>query len=526
MWYILVGGGFLAENWAVGLPTILVFAVFQAWAFIYVWNNLKRYLSFFPKDVEWEEAEIDGLSRIKCDGLSGDAKDLAEEINEYLSKNEGMSDFGVLKDKTEQRLDTIYEAALSKVSVPTLLGLAGTFVGVFIGLMRFGLGLGADGAGGDAGITEDMVSRLIGGIIISMLTSVVGLILMIVGHLLASAFQKEVEQRKSKFYSFLQVELLPSSGTSAVSALNKLSRTIGRLNPTFTEIIAQFKQGFKECTEQLRGSFGENVRELTAAVDLMRQNMTLVNENVRRQDELLRTMRQGSMLETLERFNEAAGSFGRVTEAVGALNEVKDDIAGASRDMVVAQVSFCSKMSESEAVFERITAILDRVSTFEESINALGRDINQSNLLGNLEINVIREQLDDLSKKSQMVAEHQQMSLQDLSNIYTETERTIKELNTRYNALLEQYETTLGGALGGFKEKVEKAFNDVAESIGNNSLGLTHGAVDPEPLKAIDRKLSQLNERTTEVANALASIKDAVGDGVKIRWSFGRKKKS
>jgi hypothetical protein len=96
----------------------------------------------------------------------------------------------------------------------------GTFFGVWIGLQSFKIGIDK------AGVSDEIVSALIGGVIVSMVTSLIGLILMMYGNTTATNVLKKVEGDKNVFFDFIQVELMPVLGTSMVSALNKLHRTL------------------------------------------------------------------------------------------------------------------------------------------------------------------------------------------------------------------------------------------------------------------------------------------------------------
>ena len=264
--------------------SIVFFAILQLWAFIPTLQKLDKFKRFFSSSENWNIEEKECSHAILVENSSEDFTELVSEINEYLDKNEGTTDFGIIKDKVENRLEALYEDATSKVSFPTYLGLMGTFFGVWIGLQSFKIGVKK------AGVSDEIVSALIGGIIVSMVTSLIGLVLMMWGNAKAGDVLKKVEGDKNKFFDFIQVRLMPVLGTSMVSALNKLHRTINTFEPAFKGVIGEFKDAFSECTETLRGTFGEKVHLLTSAVETMGKNMSLINENVKLQEQLLRTM--------------------------------------------------------------------------------------------------------------------------------------------------------------------------------------------------------------------------------------------
>lgn len=494
------------KNSPVSWVSILVFAVFQLWSFLYTVDRLLRYRKFFSDNNIWK-SEPDGNSYqiAVSDTASKELAGLVSEINEYLVKNEGTTDFNIIKDKTERKLDTMYEDATSRLSFPTYLGLMGTFFGVFIGLWSFNIGVETNGGN----ISDASVSNLIYGIIVSMVTSLVGLILMIISRMIASISQKTTDNNKNKFYDFIQVELMPAMGTSMVSALNKLHRTINTFTPAFHGIINEFKSAFSECTVMLKGAFGENVRQLTEAVDVMGRNMTLVNENVKKQDELLKTMRQKQTLETIEKFNEAADKFDAVTSSIGKLTDIKDDIAKSSEGIIRAQTDYVEKMAIPERVFEKVNAILDRVTSFEESINALGKDIEHTQLLGNTQMNLIEEQITAIKKKTNLAVNYQEITDEQLKEIYEAQSQVINRINTQYRIDIEKHSDDFKAAMRDFSSTYTQIVNEckrVVEEKRDEYMAEIKRSLD---LEAKDKHLAHL-DKLDNIQSNLESIRTLV----------------
>ena len=464
-----------------------------------------KYKSFFPKDGSWESFHNGVAFQIKTPNASSEAKQLVEEVNEYLRRNEGTTDFNIIKDKTERSLDTLYEDAMSKVSFPTYLGLMGTFFGVFIGLKSFNIGVAT------SGVSDEIVSELIGGVIVSMVTSLIGLALMMVGNWIASDYQKKVEVDKNKFYNFLQVQLMPVMGTSMVAALHKLHGTINTFEPAFRSIIDEFKSAFGECTETLKGTFGENVKQLTDAVEVMGRNMTTINENVKKQDELLKTMRQRQTLETLEKFNEAADKFDSVSTSIAKLTDIKDEIAKSSQDLVKAQNDFVGQMIIPERVFEKVNTILNRVTTFEESINALGTNIAQTQMLGNTQMNLIQEQITAIQKKTNLAVAYQELADEDLKNLFETQKAAINALNAKYKAAIEQHGEDFADAMETFKKDFERIVNECKQAVEDKRSEYIAEIKKSIDLEANNKHLAHL-DKLDEILSGLTTIKASVKD--------------
>ena len=485
--------------------SILVFAIFQILVFGYTVLKLGKYKSFFPKDGSWESFHNGVAFQIKTPNASSEAKQLVEEVNEYLRRNEGTTDFNIIKDKTERSLDTLYEDAMSKVSFPTYLGLMGTFFGVFIGLKSFNIGVAT------SGVSDEIVSELIGGVIVSMVTSLIGLALMMVGNWIASDYQKKVEADKNKFYDFLQVQLMPVMGTSMVAALHKLHGTINTFEPAFRSIIDEFKSAFGECTETLKGTFGENVKQLTDAVEVMGRNMTTINENVKKQDELLKTMKQRQTLETLEKFNEAADKFDSVSTSIAKLTDIKDEIAKSSQDLVKAQNDFVGQMTIPERVFEKVNTILNRVTTFEESINALGTNIAQTQMLGNTQMNLIQEQITAIQKKTNLAVAYQELADEDLKNLFETQKAAINALNAKYKAAIEQHGEDFADAMETFKNDFERIVNECKQAVEDKRSEYIAEIKKSIDLEANNKHLAHL-DKLDEILSGLTTIKASVKD--------------
>ena len=485
--------------------SILVFSILQILAFGYTVLKLGKYKSFFPKDGSWESFHNGVAFQIKMPNASSEAKQLVEEVNEYLRRNEGTTDFNIIKDKTERSLDTLYEDAMSKVSFPTYLGLMGTFFGVFIGLKSFNIGVAT------SGVSDEIVSELIGGVIVSMVTSLIGLALMMIGNWIASDYQKKVEADKNKFYDFLQVQLMPVMGTSMVAALHKLHGTINTFEPAFRSIIDEFKSAFGECTETLKGTFGENVKQLTDAVEVMGRNMTTINENVKKQDELLKTMKQRQTLETLEKFNVAADKFDSVSTSIAKLTDIKDEIAKSSQDLVKAQNDFVGQMTIPERVFEKVNTILNRVTTFEESINALGTNIAQTQMLGNTQMNLIQEQITAIQKKTNLAVAYQELADEDLKNLFETQKAAINALNAKYKAAIEQHGEDFADAMETFKKDFERIVNECKQAVEDKRSEYIAEIKKSIDLEANNKHLAHL-DKLDEILSGLTTIKASVKD--------------
>lgn len=487
--------------------TVAAFAVIQLVFFIFTFFKLNELNFFFPSK-KWETTDgEDGLTLIAEPEDSQHAQELVREINDYIKKTDGAVEYAVIKDKTERRIDSLYEFATSKISFPTYLGLMGTFFGVYIGLKCFNAGLGQ----GDGGITDQMVKELIGGIIVSMVTSLVGLVLMTISNIHASNVQKKVDAQKDEFFEFLQISVVPTLGTNVSSSLNRLRSTIGKFEPSFRAVIEEFKEAFRDCTDMFKGTFAENAEVLTKAVAEMGSNMTLINENIQKQDQLLTTLRQRDMVTTLDKFVTAANSFDSVTTSIQKLEEAKERIIASTNTLAEKQETYNQSLEIPTRLLQQVNAILDRVTTFEQSINALGVNIAQTQLLGNTQINAIEEQLNALKAKHRLVSSYQETQVDELDKIYQEQSKAVKDLSDAFKRVVAQNKDDIETAMDDFK----KAYDDIVrkcktgvEQKLEEFITALNKTLDVEDA---NRKLSNL-DRLQALETGLGEIKAAIAD--------------
>lgn len=444
--WILVGLIFLLQAWVVGVTFKNLYKFKRAWS-----------------DIRWNsDTDSDGLVLLDDSAeMSQNCRDFVSEVNKYIRSHNGAVEYGIIKDKYENAVGAEYEYAVSKMQFPTYIGLLGTFIGVYIGLKCFSIGL----AGTDSTVTEDMIRELVGGIIISMLTSVIGLILMMISNGFAGSVRKSADKSQEEFLQFIQTDVLPSLGTNVTSSLNRLQNTIREFEPSFRSVIDDFKTAFAECTDMFKGTFANNVAVLTAAVDKMGANMTLINENIEKQDRLLSTLQQHSLVDTLDKFVSAAESFGSVSDAVSKLEEVRDRIVSSSSALIERQAEYNRSLAVPEELLGRINALLNRVVTFERSLNEFGENMNQTQLFRNEQLNLIEEQLKALQAKTRAVTDYQDTQVAELSEIYKEQNAAIAKLTIAFRSAVEQNGTDMEKTLTEFKSLYETIVSECRRGV-------------------------------------------------------------
>lgn len=487
--------------------SVAAFAAIQFWFFFRTRRKLNELSLFFPSK-KWETSgDEEHLTLIAVPEESKNAQELVSEINDYITKTNGAVEYAVIKDKTERRIDSLYEFATSKISFPTHLGLMGTFFGVYIGLECFNAGLGQ----GDGGITDQMIKELIGGIIVSMWTSLIGLVLMTISNIHASKVQKNVDAQRDEFFKFLQMSVIPTLGTNVSSSLNRLRSTIGNFEPSFRAVIEEFKTAFRDCTDMFKGTFAENAEVLTKSVAEMGSNMTLINENIQKQDQLLDTLRQREVVVTLDKFVSAANSFDSVTTSIQKLEEAKERIIASTNTLAEKQESYNQSLEIPTRLLQQVNAILDRVTTFEKSINALGVNIEQTQLLGNTQINAIEEQLNALKTKHNLIYRYQDTEVEELDKIYKEQSEAVMNLSDAFKRVVAQNEDDIKTAMGDFKKAYDEVVRTCKTGVQQKLDEFIEALNKTLDVEDANRKLSNL-DRLQAFEASLGDIKAAIAD--------------
>lgn len=441
---------------------VLFFAVFQIGAVAFTIRRLCGITKLW-KGVVWNTVtDVNGLVLVeKHSGMSTDCEALVDDINKYISSHNGAVEFGVIRDKVDRKVDSMYEYATSMIQFPTYLGLLGTFIGVWVGLTCFQFGL----AGGNDGVSDEMIRELMGGIIVSMLTFVVGLILMIGTNIWAHKILKVSDEAQEDFYQFIQLDVISALGTNVTSSLNRLQNTIRKFEPSFRSVIEDFKSAFADCADMFKGSFSDNVSVLTSAVNAMGSNMRLINENIEKQDQLLETLRQRSVVEMLDKFVVAASSFDSVAETIAKLEDVCARVSASSENLVARQESYNASLEIPEKLIGEVNAVLDRVSTFERSLNEFGENMNKTQLFRNEQLNLIEEQLRALRAKTNAVQSYQDTQVDELHAIYKEQTDAVNRLSTSFRQAVDKNGSDIEATMREFRTVYDRIVNECRAGV-------------------------------------------------------------
>ena len=457
-------------------------------------EKLAKVRAFFSKKGNYEiygEAEDSQLNPyIAEDGSS--LFILIKELNEYTKKNHDTTDFSVIQNKTDRKINVLYDNATSKIAFPTYIGLMGTFVGVFLGLLFFTIGLGC--SSDNEGITDGAIGNLICGVLVSMLTSFVGLLLTTITHYIAAETQKKVREDKDDFYEFIQNELMPTLGVSMVVALNKLHHTINLFEPSFNRVIDRFQTTFDNCTQRFGNAFEQNVTIVSEAVRVMGENMDKINQNVALNEQLIHTMQSEDLQRTLSAFIDASFSYGLIVDRTRKFQEIASTLEEELLELVNTQRRYNESLTIPQTVVIKLNQILSRITTFEESINNLGKNIGTINMLGNSEVEALKAITTAIKKKQKIAVEAMETSDGKLENIFKLQAQSISKLGKAYEE-----------SFAAHAERFEKLLDDLEKEILQRRKEIIAAIEEKFSLDQIQNEFSQLS-KLKKIEEILSSI--------------------
>lgn len=479
----------------------LIFIYFQIRYFLEVRHYRNLFNNFFSKKEEYGTYETvvngESITQLKQVGADGsDLNTLITEINHYVSKTKGTTDFAVIQNKVERKLNMRYDQSVAKLTFPTYLGLMGTFAGVFIGISMFICGF--DGAGD---ITDESIKNLLFGVLVSMSTSLIGLFLTTINNALAGESRKNIEEDKNYFYDFVQTELMPSLDVSMVLAITRLHSTVDRFEPSFNRVISRFQSTFDKCTKAFGDSFQTNVHAVAEAVKTMGKNMNKINENISLQQQLLATLKSQDIIKGMDKYIEAADHFVSITKSLDKFEEARRMMLAAAQEAINIQNSYSDALKIPREVAVRCNQILDRIKTFEENINRVGNSLNNRQILGNDVIETIREQINQIRKKDKVAMKYFETADGKLDTLFEEQTKLIDQLNKRYKNAIVEHIDGFEQMLKDQKEELQRRHKEFLEEI-KLVVNVEEIHKDFSNLRKLNDVVDQLKRLTTDPVKA------------------------
>lgn len=363
--------------------TIIVVACvigIQIYFFTQTRNNIKRLRNFFPnvdiltlksvllpsnvlrsaerldsfvadldvsdqEDIDDEDEDIQIVSLIS-ETEDYDNEEFAEVVvktNKYLCKNHGTSaDYELLKNICEHDIEILDDQIHNTLNAPLYLGLAGTFVGVIVGLWGVDLNQFLTGAIEDSGL-----QHLLWGVIAAMFASLGGLAMTVfntVYEYKESVKKNEID--KDKYFDFLRRELMPVLSNSMASSLSSLKSVLGH----FVD------------------KFGKNLDSYADSAELLNENLEKQQEVLKEINKLSLTKTASKIAETFVNLKDSADKLEIFKTYQEQLNGTIKQVEGATNHIGEVIQKFDEFNSNLSVVLQNQAVTLDLQQQFKDSI--------------------------------------------------------------------------------------------------------------------------------------------------------------
>ena len=436
---------------------ILGLVALQLFVFANVFSKIKKYEKFFPnsfkeiqikkffitKFVLSEPTEFDNY----LDSLSKEVQIIneseeAEEVellvipdstkinhfhfsevikstNAYLCKNKGASaDFNILKDTCERHLEKVVNEIGNLINVPLYIGLAGTFVGIIIGLS--GIDFSATTAGTTTTISSDSIGQLLHGVIAAMVASLVGLAFTVISTALAykpAAYKNDTD--KNHYYDFLQRELLPFLNIG-------VSKSLG---------------SFKDVLNHFIIKFGENM-------DDYKDSGNLLNENLSKQQSVLEEINKLSLTRTATKIAEVFADLKESAEHLEKFQTYQKGLNG--------------YVDKTEKVADEMNTIIEQFKDCNTNLKAIS-----NNSVATIELQ--KQFKDSLEKHFPTINDHREIWRTQVDELNQDIKEVYKELNNYFKTSTDQIQTFIGGNIN-FFTGINEIQNAIKIFVENSSI--------------------------------------------------------
>ena len=446
----------------------------------------------------------DKVNEIKSKGYTDDStfSKIINSINNYLLKNKGgTSDYHLMKDIVERNCDANENEIDTQIPTPLYLGLMGTILGIFLGVLFListgGLKqllsndydiityqtkpeqiIGRNCANdvvynGDTIVFKNQqidianavrlvrfaqkqnieiklkaddsgtkgVSSLLIGIALAMIASFVGILLTTVGSMLFKQSKKKLEDSKTDFLSWIQAELLPQLASDVSGTLVKMGQNLNEFNKTFSE----------------------NTRELRTTLDK-------VNESYRGQAEVLQSIQR-------LRIN----------------------------DIATANITVYDRLKNSTQELGEITKHLSECSAEMSKLGSFLK--NSESYLA--EIKKLNDQLADSEERTQ--------SIEKMGKFFEEELHEIEKRKSYMTAAVGVVDNAMQDALCEMKENVRKQFQELEKSSAEQQLAMENKLKETtmligelKNLTAVKTSMEKMERLTDEQNRRLMQIVDSI----------------
>ena len=436
------------------VPAIVIIIIaFQVKLFI---DNRMRMLGYgriFKRegDLDWRVSKstdtgfVDGIY-VKTESVIFSS--IVQSINKYLGNNTvSVIEFSLLKDAVDMHCQAVEDEIQTQMPVPLYCGLAGTMLGVIIGLGSLlftdsiSFLMGATAVSGVENATYGAaqgINDLLWGVAWAMVASICGITLTTVNSMQFKKCKLEEEEGKNNFLAWMQSRLLPELPSDTSQAMNNLVNNLNRFNSTFASNNEDLGKTLAEINDSYRTS--AQILETVRQMDVQK----MARANVRVLNELQQCM------PFLEGFREYLESVKGYTDKIQQFTELFN--SESERLHVLEEIRDFFKRHKGEIAKE----LTDADNTLRDAMKQL-RETSAANVA-------------DLEKSLTEQAVNFKTLNQDICNSFKEQLKRMPNLMARLNELSE-----IPAQLLAMTNKIEAANERMAKEIRKSNENLVDG---------------------------------------------------
>ena len=447
------------------VPVIIIGIVsLQIFFFLKNLQRMKEFKDIFKEADSWNilyDEESHFVSSIAGKG-NETFQAIKFSINKYLRSHTGsVVDFNLLKDAVDRHCDSVEEDINTQTPVPLYCGLAGTMIGVIIGLSSLLYTnsitslLGGNKAKNNTEIVQqtkdseteadehisqaaDGVNDLLTGVAWAMLASILGIGLTTANSLFFKKYKLEEESGKNDFYAWMQSQLLPELPSDTSDILQKLVSNLNRFNNVFSKNTKELGSTLSEVNRSYEiqadiiGYLQEmDIERVSAANILVLKELQGCTNELKEFQTYLKSV-QGYTT-SIQKFTEL---FNSESERLHVLEDIKTVFQG-NKDLIAKDLTSSQDLLK-ESMIQMRRATED---TVEELRKALTNEMDNFDKLNKQLESKFTEQLEKMPKLYESLNSISKIpsKLEDLAQqLIKGNERTASALEYKMDSFLSE----------------------------------------------------------------------------------------
>jgi hypothetical protein len=482
------------------LEIVLILGLIAWQVFVFLANRrlIARVQAMYPEVAQLGVQTVDANAELRYTGSyvpqefdaltvnrpSPEFATVITDTNDYLRANKGAAaDFNTLRDISEREAALLDQEIEAQISTPLYLGLLGTFLGAILGLVALVNPFGDEtSTAGGASFNNADVTHFLGGILIAMSGSFIGLLLTLGGNQLLKSARATRDRYKNGYYNFLQKALLPRLNSDMQASMSNLKSVLDTFNQDFFS--------------KIQADFFSKIAEFTPLISRITENISIQKNFLEKLQQIGYTELANATIKVFDRVDESAASF--------------EKFLGYQQSLNVA-------VSKGADTAQTITSLLDRLSSLETALKQVPGYLEQHDarireqaqfygqhqaLLSQISQGVTQALSEDAHKMNEVLEKRRDEFVAQAQSAHVQWDAYFRQLNKDnvYQKIVEY--------LNPFQQlpAQQQALNNLQEAQARRSAEALQALQQPlEQNRRIQEELLRQTERTNAVLEKLTS---------------------